>query len=125
MDATPLAAAEAAGERARQLAARREQLSSGASSTEADVLEAGRSATVSAWRAKAAHTRAGLAHDRAALAHDRAASALEHRALTAAEPKGRLLLHEAEAHRRAARADREAAEEDRRRAEAELTPDPD
>ncbi|GAB3050312.1 hypothetical protein GCM10027053_06760 [Intrasporangium mesophilum] len=113
MDQAARAAAEAAGERARQLAERRERLLSGAGSTDDDVREATLSAALSLWRAKSAHMRSGLAHDRAAIAHDRAAAAKEAQAIRATEPDSTVLLAEAEAHRRAARDDREAAHRDR------------
>ncbi|GAA2032570.1 hypothetical protein GCM10009740_23380 [Terrabacter terrae] len=123
MEATPHAAADAAGERAQQLARRRDELLSGAGSTDADVRAASRSAELSVWRARAAHARSGLAHDRAAMAHDRAAAVLERQALHMEEPRKSILLNDAAAHRRAARADRLAAEQDRGHVTDERQPD--
>lgn len=113
MEATPRAAADAAGGRARELAERRAELLAGVGSTPADVHAAIQSAERSAWRARVARARSALAHDRAAVAHDRAAAALEEQASRSGEPKSSILRNDANAHWRAARADRAAAEADR------------
>lgn len=112
MEATPRAAADAAGGRARELAQRRAELVAGVGSTPADVLAAMQSAERSEWRARVARTRSAVAHDRAA-AHDRTAAALEKQASGSGEPKKNMLLNDAEVHRRGARADRAADEADR------------
>jgi len=123
MEATPRAAADAAGDRAQQLARRRDELLSGAPPSDGDVLAAARSAERSAGRARTARMRSVLAHDRAAVAHERAAMALERQALHMEEPRRSILLNDAAAHRRAAGADRLAAAEDRGRWPDEPEPD--
>ncbi|WP_374970407.1 hypothetical protein [Terrabacter sp. BE26] len=123
MEVTPRAAADAAGERAQQLARRWDELLSGARSSGDDVLEAARSAEWSARRARAARTRSVLAHERAAAAHDRTAAALERQAPRTEEPRRSILLNDAAANRRAARVDRLAAEQERGRSTDEPQPD--
>ena len=122
MEATPRAAADAAGGRARELAQRRAELVAGVGSTPADVLAAMQSAERSEWRARVARTRSAVAHDRAA-AHDRTAAALEKQASGSGEPKKNMLLNDAEVHRRGARADRAVAEADRSPPVGEPRPD--